>query len=79
MPIVVRTLAFDTEEMARRGRLGGERTAALHDPHELTQNARRAFAARFEQAEDPAAARREYYSRLGQLSAASRRAREVAP
>jgi hypothetical protein len=74
MPTLVRTLVYDTEEMARRGALGGQRTAELHDPNKLTEPARRAFAARFEQAADPEAAKREYYSTIGKLGAARRRA-----
>ena len=74
---IFRVLAFDPDEMARRGRLGGERTAALHDSRELTTPGRQAFNARFEQAADPAAARRAYFAELGRLSAARRRARKA--
>ncbi len=87
-PVLLVTLSFDPAEMARRGRLGGQRTAQLHDSRKLTTSGRTAFDARFEREVDPdgmlpleerrlriAALRREYFSRLGKLSAMARRAR----
>ncbi len=89
-PILLVTLALDPQEMARRGRLGGQRTAQLHDSHKLTSTSRAAFDARFEIEADPdgtlpieerrrrvAALRRAYFSWLGKRSAMARRARKA--
>jgi hypothetical protein len=73
-PLLLRTVLIDPQEMARRGRLGGRRTQDLHDGRHLAENARKAFNERFEHAADPDEARRQYFSRLGRLSAARRQA-----
>jgi hypothetical protein len=75
-PPIVRTLLFYPEEMAERGRLGGQRTHERHDSNAIAAKARAGFDARFEGTADPVAARSEYFRRLGQMSAAARRARE---
>jgi hypothetical protein len=66
-PIFV-TLAFDPDEMARRGRLGAAVTHSRYDGRELTAPARAAFAARFASDDD----RREYFRSLARKSAAAR-------
>ncbi len=72
--------------MALRGRIGAFRLHATHDPRDTTRSARMAFRDRFERLVDPdgklptaerqrraEAARKAYYARLSQLSAAARR------
>ena len=84
-PILV-TLAFDPEEMARRGRVGGRVTHARHDSRALTEPARAAFDRKFLVEVDPdrtlpesererraREARRLYFARLGRLSALARK------
>ena len=51
-PVLV-TLAFDPEEMARRGRIGAHVTHSRHDSRELTRPAREAFLAKLELEVDP--------------------------
>lgn len=76
----------------QRSRIGGLRTAALHDTRELTAPARAAFLARFEDEVDPdrrlpederqrraTAARRAYFSALALRSVQARRARKPMP
>jgi hypothetical protein len=76
-PLIIRTIVIDPQEMAERGRRGGLRTQQLHDSEALAARAREAFDARFARADDPAAARRSYFSALGKIAAARRRALEV--
>ena len=52
-PLVLITLAFDPEEMARRGRIGADVTHSRHDARELTSPARAAFLTSFEKQVDP--------------------------
>ena len=52
-PLIYRTLAFDPQDMALRGRIGAYRLHATHDPKETTKAARAAFLARFERQVDP--------------------------
>lgn len=74
-PITV-VLTFDSEEMARRGRLGARRRLALHDdPRELTAAARLAFLGRFRNDDERTA----YFRDLGRKSAEVRRARGAVP
>ena len=83
-----RTLAFDPQEMALRGRIGAYRLHATHDPKETTKSARAAFLARFETEVDPdgilppderarraEAARKAYFAQLARNSAKARRRR----
>lgn len=87
-------LEFDPDEMARRGRLGGLTTHSRHDSREITKNARAALQDRFIREVDPhlelpvdererraQIAKKLYYTRIGQMSGKSRRARreEVNP
>jgi hypothetical protein len=51
-PVFVK-LAFDPEEMARRGRIGASVTRSRHDARELTWPARAAFLTTFEKQIDP--------------------------
>jgi len=84
-------LTIDRVEMARRGRLGGLRTAQLHDPRASSTRAREAFRRQFEQEADPHGSldpeerdrrvtelRRAFFARLGTKSAAARRAKRSA-
>lgn len=77
--------------MAMRGRIGGYRTAATHDPQLLTKAARDAFRSKFELEVDPnlelppqerarraEAARRAHYAKLAYLSAMARARRKAA-
>lgn len=85
-PPVLVTLAFDPEEMARRGRIGAHVTHSRHDPRDLTAPAREAFLLRFEQEVDPDGvlspderrrraehARKAHMARISRLSAIARR------
>ena len=51
--LVLITLSFDPEEMARRGRIGAHVTHSRHDARELTSPARAAFLTTFEKQVDP--------------------------
>lgn len=78
-PITVTfTRTFDPLEMARRGRLGARRLHELHDARAHTALARAAFMSRFEAEDDPEAAKRAYFARLGRLGAAARAAKGAA-
>jgi len=86
--LIYRTLTYDPQEMARRGRIGAYRLHATHDPRETTKAARAAFLARFEREVDPdgtlapeerarraEAARKAYFAQLAHKSAKARRRR----
>lgn len=87
------TVTLDRADMARRGRIGGFRTAALHDGREITSKARATFRESFLTLVDPdgvlpsaererraEAARRAHYAKLARASvlARSRTASEAA-
>ncbi len=89
-PILV-TLTFDSEEMARRGRIGAYVRLSRHDARDLTAPGRAAFMARFEAEVDPDGvlpeeerrrraefARKAHFSRLAYLSAQARRTKKGA-
>lgn len=82
-------MEFDPAEMARRGKLGGLTTHSRVDSRKHTEPARAAFRDRFLREVDPnnelpieererraQIARRLYFTRLGQKSAAARSARK---
>ena len=86
--LIYRTLTYDPQEMARRGRIGAYSLHATHDPKETTKAAREAFMARFEREVDPdgtlspeerarraEAARKAYFAQLARKSAKARRRR----
>jgi hypothetical protein len=86
--LIYRTLTYDPQEMARRGRIGAYRLHSTHDPKETTKAAREAFMARFEREVDPdgtlapeersrraEAARKAYFAQLAHKSAKARRRR----
>ena len=86
--LIYRTLTYDPQEMARRGRIGAYRLHATHSPKETTKAAREAFMARFEREVDPdgtlapeerarraEAARKAYFAQLAHKSAKARRRR----
>ena len=86
--LIYRTLTYDPQEMARRGRIGAYRLHATHDLRETTKAARAAFLARFEREVDPdgtlapeerarraEAARKAYFAQLAHKSAKARRRR----
>jgi len=86
--LIYRTLTYDPQEMARRGRIGAYRLHATNDPRETTKAARAAFLARFEREVDPdgtlapeerarraEAARKAYFAQLAHKSAKARRRR----
>ena len=86
--LIYRTLTYDPQEMARRGRIGAYRLHATNDPKETTKAAREAFMARFEREVDPdgtlspeerarraEAARKAYFAQLAHKSAKARRRR----
>ncbi len=88
-PPVLVTLAFDPEEMARRGRIGAHVTHSRHDARELTAAARAAFRSKFEDEVDPdrvlpeaerlrraERARKAHFAKLARLSANARRAKK---
>ena len=88
--LIYRTLTYDPQEMARRGRIGAYRLHATHSPNETTKAAREAFMARFEREVDPdgtlapeertrraEAARKAYFAQLAHKSAKARRRRHV--
>jgi hypothetical protein len=79
-------IELDSDEMARRGRLGALKLHATHDPKETTKAARAAFRSKFEREVDPHGvlpeaerqrraeyARREFYTRMAHKSAEVRR------
>ena len=51
--LIYRTLTYDPQEMARRGRIGAYRLHATHSHKEITKAAHEAFMARFEREVDP--------------------------
>ncbi len=76
---------FDTQDMARRGRMGGLTTASRHDSRELTRPARETYRRSFETLVDPdgtltleerqrraEALRRCHFVRLARLSVRAR-------
>jgi hypothetical protein len=78
--------AFDSAEMAMRGRIGAHRLHATRDARETTAKARETFLAQFEREVDPEGtlsqeerrrrvvqAKKAYFVRLARLSAAARR------
>lgn len=77
----------DPDEMRLRGRIGGLRLAATHDPREYTAAARAAFLSRFipddpdlspsERARRAESARKAYFARLALASARRRRGRSA--
>ena len=86
--LIYRTLTYDPQEMARRGRIGAYRLHSPHSPKETTKAAREAFMARFEREVDPdgtlspeerawraEAARKAYFAQLAHKSAKARRRR----
>lgn len=91
MPTIRRVVEYDTDEMARRGRLGAAKLHSTRNPRETTAKAREAFQLRFEDEVDPERslpederarrvdlARKAYYSRLSRKGAEARRARKAA-
>jgi hypothetical protein len=79
-------VAFDSVEMAQRGRIGAHTTLSRHDPHQLTSRAREAFLTMFEKQVDPDStlppderrrrathARKAHMARLARLSALARK------
>ena len=88
--LIERTLTFDPQEMALRGRIGAYRLHATQDPKETTKAARSAFLSRFETEFDPngtlpseersrraEAARKAYFAQLARKSAKARRQRRA--
>ena len=87
-PVVYRTLAFDPQDMALRGRIGAYRLHATHDAKETTKPARAAFMTRFETEVDPdgvlslenrsrraESAKKGYFAQLARKSVKARRQR----
>lgn len=86
--LIYRTLVYDPQEMARRGRIGAYRLHATHDPKETTKAARAAFTAKLEAEVDPDgtlppgerarradSARKAYFAKLAHKTAKARRIR----
>jgi hypothetical protein len=73
LALIERVVIYDTEEMARRGRLGAAALHARRDPKQLAANASSAFLDGFKDRE----ALRAHMRRLARASAAARRARSA--